>query len=196
MITNIKFLEKYCTDYKNIENYEDAVRSPLIYDLHHRREISENKSRKDLKEENLYYGRPPEELIFLEHGEHMRLHKKGKFVSTDTRQKMSDARKGDKNPNFGKHLSAETRQKMSDALKGKQNALGHHCSEETRQRMSDAKKGEKCYMYGKPKSAETKQKISDARKGKHHSEETRAKLSEANKGRHWHLENGRRIYTD
>ena len=179
MITNIKFLEKYCKDYTQIENYAEAVKSPLRYDLHHRLEISENKSRKDLKEENLYYNRPASDLIFLEQREHMRLHKKGKFVSTDTRQKMSDARKGDKNPNFGKHLSAETRQKMSDALKGKQNALGHHCSEETRQRMSDAKKGEKCYMYGKPKSAET-----------------RAKLSEANKGRHWHLENGRRIYTD
>ena len=184
MITNIKFLEKYCKDYTKIENYEEALKSPIKYDLHHRLEISENKSRKDLKEENLYYVRPPDELVFLEHGEHIRLHKEGEKNPMYGKNLLSDARKGDKNPNFGKHLSAETRQKMSDALKGKQNALGHHCSEETRQRMSDAKKGEKCYMYGKPKSAETKQKISDARKGKHHSEETRAKLSEANKGKH------------
>ena len=134
MITNIKFLEKYCKDYTKIENYEEAVKSPLKYDLHHRREISENKSRKDLIAENLYYNRPPEELVFLEHGEHIRLHNKGKFVSTDTRkrmsnakknmseetkQKMSEAHKGDKNPMFGKHLPTETRQKMSDAKKGR-----------------------------------------------------------------------------
>ena len=173
MITNTKILEKYCTDYKKIENYEEAVKSPLKYDLHHRREISENKSRKQLIAENLYYHRPPEELIFIEAREHRILHKAGKHCSDETRQKMSEAQKGDKNPMFGKNMSAETRKKMSDAHKG------HLVSEETKNRMSDAKKGEKCYMYGKPKSAETRQKMSESRKGQH-----------------WHLENGRRIWTD
>ena len=169
---NIKILEKYCSDYKNIENYEEALHSPLKYDLHHRREISENKSRKDLKEENLYYDRPPEELIFIEAGEHRRLHKKGNqntlghHFSEETKQKMSAAQKGDKNPMFGKRLSVETRQKISDAMKGKQCAMGHHCSAETIQRMSAAQKGifagEKNPMFGK----------------------------------HWHLEDGHRIWTD
>ena len=136
MIANIKILEKYCKNYKNIENYEDAVRSPLIYDLHHRLEISEMQSRSDLKFLHLYYHRPPEELIFLSHGEHQRLHKA--------------------------NLSAEARKKMSDALKGNQCALGHHCSNETKQKMSVACRGEKNSMFG----------------------------------RHWHLENGKRIYTD
>ena len=108
MITNLNFLKKYCTDYKNIDNYEEAVRSPLKYDLHHRREISESKSKKQLIEENLYYGRPPEELIFLEHKEHVRLHNAN--LSAETRQKMSDAKK---------NVSAETRKKISEALKGK-----------------------------------------------------------------------------
>ena len=160
MITNIKSLEKYCSEYTKIENYEEAVKSPLKYDLHHRREISESKSKKQLIAENLYYGRPAEELIFIEAREHRILHKAGK-----------------------------------------------HCSGETKRKMSDAKKGEKCYMYGKPKSDETRRKMSDAKKGKpsnwkgkHPSEETRQKISENNrrywKGKHWHLENGRRIYTD
>ena len=149
MITNIKNLEKYCTDYKNIENYKDAVSSPLRYDLHHRREISEKKSKKQLIDENLYYGRPPEELVFLEHGEHMRLHKAN--MSEETRQKISDARKG-------KHLSTETRQKMSDAMKGKN--VGKHLSAAARKKMSNAKKG-------KHFSEEHKQKLSIARKGKH-----------------------------
>ena len=153
MITSTKFLKRYCKNYKNIENYQEALKSPLRFDLHHRREITEKKSKKQLIDENLYYDRPPEELVFLEHGEHMRLH--------------------------NANLSAETRQKMSEAIKGNQNALGHHCSEDARKKMSDALKGEKSYMYGKPKSAETRQKI-----------------SEANKGKRWHLENGRRIWTD
>ena len=139
MIANIKILEKYCTNYKNIEDYDEAVKSPLKYDLHHRREISKSKSASDLIAENLYYNRPPEELIFLEHGEHVRLHKAN--LSAETKQKMSDARKGDKNPMFGKHPSAESRQKMSDAHKGNQCALGHHCSEEIRKKISDAHKG-------------------------------------------------------
>ena len=145
MIASTKKLEKYCTDYKNIENYEDAVRSPLIYDLHHRLEISEMQSRSDLKFLHLYFHRPAEELIFLEHGEHVRLHREGKHLSEETRQKMSESKKGKCRPAF---------------------------------------------------STEWKQKISEAKKGKHHSEETRQKMSEAMKGRHWHLENGKRIYTD
>lgn len=134
MITNIKILEKYCTDYKNIENYDEAIKSPLIYDLHHRLEISEMQSRSDLKFLHLYYNRPPEELIFLEHGEHVRLHNanrseetrqrmseamKGKHHSAETRQKMSDAKKGENNPNFGKHFSKKYRQKLSESHSGK-----------------------------------------------------------------------------
>ena len=137
MITNIKSLEKYCIDYKNIENYEEALKSPLRYDLHHRLEISENKSASDLIAENLYYNRPPEELVFLAHGEHMRLHKAN--LSEETRQKISEAHKGKPGPRLGKHLSAETRKRMSIANKGKPGPW---------------------------------------------------------RGKRWHLENGRRIYTD
>ena len=132
MITKIKLLEKYCTDYTKIENYESALKSPLRYDLHHRREISENKSASDLIDENLYYHRPPEELIFLEHKEHVRLHNMN--MSAEIRKKMSEAHKG-------KHPSAESRQKMSDAKK--------NMSAETRKRMSDAGKGHKGYWSGK-----------------------------------------------
>src|SRR5574344_55562 len=119
MINKItKRLERICKDYKNIENYKEAVKSPLRFDLHHRLEIDEMQSRSDLIADNLYYDRPAAELIFLEQGEHQRLHNRG-----------------DKNPMFGKNLSAETKQKMSEAKKGK------HPSAESRQKMSEAKKG-------------------------------------------------------
>ena len=137
MMTNIKSLEKYCSEYTQIENYAEAVKSPLKYDLHHRREISEHKSKSDLIEENLYYNRPAEELIFLEHGEHIRLHNKGKFVSTDTRKKMSDAKKGEKCYMYGKPKSDETKNRISEAMKG------HLVSEEARKKISEANKGKR-----------------------------------------------------
>lgn len=171
MITNTKILEKYCTDYTKIENYQEALKSTLRYDLHHRREISENKFRKQLIDENLYYGRPAAELIFLEHGEHMRLHNANR--SEETRQRMSDARKGEKCYMYGKHMSAETRQKISDAKKGKPS-----------------------HWKGKPRSPESRQKMSEAHKGKNMSAETKQKISDVKKGRHWHLENGHRIWTE
>ena len=140
MITNKYKVKKYCEDYTKIENYDEALKSPLKYDLHHRREISENKSRKQLIAENLYYHRPPEELVFLEHGEHIRLHQEGennpmfgKNLSAETRQKISEAQKGEKSYMYGKNLSVETRKRMSNAKK--------NMSAETRQRMSEAKKG-------------------------------------------------------
>lgn len=131
MIANKYKVKKYCEDYTKIENYDEALSSPLRYDLHHRHEISENKSASDLIDENLYYHRPPEELIFLEHGEHMRLHNLNS--SEETRQKISEALKGEKSYMYGK----------PSHWKGK------HPSEETRKKMSDAKKGKPCPWRGK-----------------------------------------------
>ena len=191
---SITHIKNYCQDYQNIENYEEAVKSPLRYDLHHRREISENKSRKQLIAENLYYGRPPEELIFIEAGEHIRLHQEGKRLSVETRKRMSDAKKGEKSYMYGKHPSAETKRKISENnsryWKGKLGPnRGKHFSQDTRQKMSEAKKN---------MSAETRQKMSEAKKNM--SAETRQKMSEAKKGKlkglHWHLENGHRIWTE
>lgn len=104
MITNTKKLEKYCTDYKNIENYAEALSSPLRYDLHHRLEISEMQTRSDLMFLHLYFNRPPEELIFLEHGEHVSLHNAN--LSTETKKRMSESKKGNHYA-LGKHWHIE-----------------------------------------------------------------------------------------
>ena len=143
MITNIKFLKRYCKDYTQIENYAEAVKSQLRYDCHHKREIIENKSRKDLIAENLYYGRHPEELIFLEQKEHRRLHLQGKHLSQEVRQKQSESHKGQRR-------SPKTKQRLSEALTGEKNPMfGKHPSTETLQKMSYAKKGEKNPQFGK-----------------------------------------------
>ena len=53
--------------------------------------------------------------------------------------KLSEAKKGQKHPNWGKHFSEETKSKMSEAHKG-----------------------EKAYWYGKHLTDEAKKKISEA----------------------------------
>jgi group I intron endonuclease len=72
---------------------------------------------------------------------------KGRKLTEETRQKLSEIRKGENHPMYGKHPTEEARQKMSESHKGLQ-------------------AGENNPMYGKHHSEESKQKMSDSRKGK------------------------------
>ena len=139
--------EKFCKDYKNIENYEKAKADNFKnWEVHHRLETHNSDgerrlvdiSYKELKALGMYYHRPADELIFLTRSEHNSLHKKGKHHSIESRRKMSEAQKGEKNPMYGKKHSVETINKMSEAHK--------NISEETRKKMSEAKKGKKNYL--------------------------------------------------
>ena len=123
------------------------------YDIHH---IDENKLNNSLSN-----------LVYLSKSQHAKIHNKiGKKLSDETKQKMSEAKKGEKNPLYGKHRSAETNKRISESHKGKT------FSEETKRKMSEAKKG-------KILSEETKRKMSESKK--HMSEETKRKMSEAKK---------------
>lgn len=62
--------------------------------------------------------------------------------------------------NLGKKLSPETRKKMSESQKGEKNCnYGKHFSEEVRRRMSEGQKGKISGKRGIPLSEEQKQKI-------------------------------------
>ena len=89
----------------------------------------------------------------------------GAVMSEETRNKISEALKGENNHQYGK--------KGKDAPN-----YGKVPSEETRRKLSEAKKGKK-------HSEETRRKRSEANKGKKHSEETRKKQSEVKKGIKW-----------
>ena len=146
--------EAYCKNYENIENYQKAKAGNFKgWDCHHRLETHNSDgerrlvdiTKKELKALRMYYNRPANELIFLPSSEHMSLHKIGKKLSEEVRNKISEAIKG-------KKLSEETKKKLSEAHKGKKR------SEETKKKISET-------MKGKRLSEETKKKLSEAHKG-------------------------------
>ena len=109
------------------------------YDIHH---LDENKMNNSL-----------ENLVYLTHSEHAKLHNKGKVLSNEAKIKMSIAHKRENlseetirkmsDSQKGKKLSEETRRKMSDSRKRE------NLSEETRRKLSEAGTGERNHMYGK-----------------------------------------------
>lgn len=111
---------------------------------------------------------------------------KGRIVSFETKQKMSEAKKGKTSNRKGCHLTEETKTKLRIIN------LGKHHSEETKKKCSEANKGKKF-------SDETRKKISEAKKGHQVSEETRYKISKncnGNRGMCWKInpDTGKRIY--
>ena len=83
-----------------------------------------------------------------------------KIVSDETKQKMSEAMKGENNPMYGKHLTEEHKSKLSEAKKGEKNPMYRkHLTEEHKSKLSEAKKGENNPMYGKHCDDKTKDKL-------------------------------------
>ena len=171
----------FCRVPELIENYDKAVADDTqTWDCHHRLETHNSDgekrlvdiSRAELIALNMYYDRPPEELIFLISSEHKNLHNKNKSESEETRGKISEAEKG-------RHLSEEWKRKISEANRGKKR------SEEVKKRWSEAHKGKPTWNKGTHESG---------MKGKHHSEETKRNMAEARKGKHWKLVDGKRVW--
>ena len=91
----------------------------------------------------------------------------------ETKRKLSKAKTGEKNPNFGIHLSEEHRRKISEGMKGEKNHnFGIHLSEEAIRKFGKANKG-------RVLTEERRRKMSEARKGVPLSEEHRRKISES-----------------
>lgn len=137
--------EIYCKDYENIENYKKALADNFKgWCCHHRLETwnSDGKRRAvditaaELQALGMYWNRPASELIFLTVGEHSSLHK----PSEETKKKMREAQKGNKNA-LGCKRSTETRKWLSEIKK--------NMTAETRKKIGEAKKGMHFFNNGK-----------------------------------------------
>lgn len=95
------------------------------------------------------------------------LSNKGKKLSKEHKQKISDAQKGKKH-------TKESRRKMSKSKKGKPNPV-----------LSKSMKGKPNGQLGLKRSKETRRKMSEWQIGRKLSKEHRMKLSKAKKGKPW-----------
>lgn len=156
----------YCKKYQDIENFEKALKDNFKgWHCHHRLETHNSDGERRLVDISaaellalgMYYNRPASELIFMKHSEHKSLHFSGSgnpMRNEESRNKDSEAHKGEKNPFYGKKHSEEARKKISEGNKGKK------YSEDSRKKISIAMKGKP----GKPRSEEAKKKIGIASK--------------------------------
>lgn len=106
---------RYCQEYWKIQNYDQAVADETqCWHCHHRHEIDWALPMEELIAIGRYYDVHYSELIFLTPAEHNRLHHtgkeggfRGKHHTEETKQKLSDAREGEKNPNYKYHITEE-----------------------------------------------------------------------------------------
>jgi group I intron endonuclease len=88
------------------------------------------------------------------------LSKKGKKMSIETRELLSNLFKGENNPFYGKKHTELMKKKLSESRKGKDNPMyGKPKSPEFIYYMTRDRNGANNSMYGKPKSAETLLKL-------------------------------------
>lgn len=89
-------------DLSKIENYEEAVADTAqTWDLHHRlethfsngdlRPLNARLSKSELIALDMYYNRPANELIFMTHADHARLHKKDEKFTENHKRKISES---------------------------------------------------------------------------------------------------------
>ena len=188
---NLKYKKICCEDLSLIENYDIAIKSNEIFDCHHRLEL--NYSMNELKQMNLYYNRPANELIFLSKHDHISLHHKGKILSNDIKQKISKSKTGQTH-------TEEAKQKISKSMSGRKQ---YEMTDEIRQKQSISHKGKISPMKGKHHSEESKEKNRKAHigklspmKGKHQSEESNEKNRQAHLGKPAAIKGKKKVWND
>ena len=149
------YISKYCKDYKNIENYEQAVKDQTqTWECHHRLETDLGLSMNELINKNLYFDRPANELIFLTCAEHIALH-----------NSITNKHYGNKNSMYGRNHKEESKQKISKTKKEKFKSgetIAWHKGKKCEQFA-----GENNPFYNKHHTEESKEKNRQSHLGKH-----------------------------
>ena len=204
-ITNVK---RYCCeDISLIENYEEAVNSNERYDCHHRLEIQDDEmvSVETLIKNNLYYNRPANELIFLTHSNHTKIHKPSRYMIKGVIKHNDEYKERCRQNMLGKRWYTNGKDNIRSRecpegyylgrtfrVANNKGSTGYHWYTNGVDNVSakECPEGYRLGKIGKPHSEETKKKMSIARSGernhffgKHHSEETKKKIGDANRRR-------------
>jgi hypothetical protein len=93
-----------------------------------------------------------------------------------------EARSKQRKMMIGREVSEITRERLSEALKGNKNCLGRVHTEETKIKIAEARKKQVPPTLGKKMSEDTKEKIRRSNLGKTRSEETKKKMSDIKRG--------------
>jgi len=107
-------------------------------------------------------------------------------IHPSTRKKISEANKGEKNPNYKKNFTKEHRQNLSKANKGKKNGP---LSEKHRKKLSESLRNSEAFKAanlkrrGQKRTKETRERMSKGMKGVKRSEQAKKNISESLKGR-------------
>lgn len=171
---SVKNARLYCKDdITKIENYEEALNSDVMYDCHHRLELTLNNefahSREDLIRLGMYFKRPHFELIFLKPSEHTALHSNA--MPESYRKKQGEKIRGKGNGMYGKinprrgcKNTKEHIEKSANAIRGKKHSLERRLKNSISHLGLQC--GEKNGMFGKKHSPETLEKMSKIKLGK------------------------------
>lgn len=129
-----KRARQYCTDPSKIENYDIAITDrENLWVVHHRGEILPcgRYSQATLKKFGLYWHRPPEELIFMKQGEHIKMHQTGVRFTDEHRANLSKSaigkHCGELHPRFGVFGEYNPLYGRHWYTNGHQNTLAYEC---------------------------------------------------------------------
>ncbi len=108
----------FCKEYWKVENYQKAISDSDVWEFHHRLETHTSDGEKrpiqltivELKALDMYYNRPPEELLLLRKSDHLKLHKIGVPRDRDVIERGIVKR-------IGKKKTEEQRHNISLAVK-------------------------------------------------------------------------------
>lgn len=166
---NTEGVNLYCNgDITLIENYYEAINDPNeTWICHHKLEIELQLFSYELIKKNLYFNRPPEELMFIKRNDHMKLHAskhnsfKNKHHTQESKNKINNTKlkngtwpSGEKNPMYKHVWTEEQRKHASEAANKRDNTnIGkYERTPEINNKMSKSLKGkmagEKNPMYG------------------------------------------------
>lgn len=120
---------------------------------------------------------------------------KGVPMSSESKQRVSDSKRGQPSAKKGVPMSEDQRQKVVASLQGNTRRKGTATSAQGRANISASKKGKPSPKRGVPISDVQKEALRQSHLGTTHTEATRAKMRASAAGRTWSLVDGKRVYS-